>query len=623
MPARARPVTYGRWMPWARRAGVAGLLLLGIGGAVAAAAQSEPMIIDHCFGVDHPPFQHQPPPGANSILLWAGAFSDLREPGDAVLTVEDPGGATLTGTGSVDETARSDILVGIKQYGTHTVRGLEVTYRSGGTLSIAGAAGMAFTVGPDEPACSSSQLPEGSFAAPAESTTTTTAATTTTEPTTTTTVATTTTEPQSTVTTIVVSEDKSGSFREIFYVPILIGTVLIIVGIVVYYRTRERPRRSAGDESGPGQPPPTPVPPGGLTATPHDHPAHAGCDWAAYYDDGTQRIPLREAKGHECCVYVVKVSSSIGPFDFASKVRQDAGDDRLRIFDASSDFNGLDIHAWTSARTAAAGTLDWVQADVPVPPGVTPDLDYEWRFPPHSEPPDVAIHLAYADTTAIGIELESECPDHLHAYRTSATSRSFLQANQECTNTMPGPECPVELTASSYSTVVVGGDLTYDIAATGASDVDELDAAGASLRGNHVDSHEHDTTPRSTFEGALTNGGNVHKHGDSWFMTVGQYVLLDAGAIVPVAVSATTDRVTADSYVRFEHDIGIGAEMESVCTAACCGNGPCACAPELQLSFTAGGATITCDGSTFTLSRNTAGVSLGMALGADMPWELG
>ena len=586
------------------------LLALLLGTAGPARAQTPPSLVDDCFGVDHPPFDQPPPPGANSILIWAGSFGPLPPGADnAVIVVDDPSGTPLSAEAPIDETGRTEIPVGIQQYGEHTIRSVTVNDGEGAGTEVPEAAGRAFDVSAAEQECRKALLEV--FAAP---TTTTTAA-----PTTTTAEATSTTP--STVATLT-GGDESGSFRQEFIIPIVIGAVVFFVGVVIYYRTRERPR-PGGRVEAPDVPPTAPgAGPAGGVAIVDDGDDHTGrCDWAAYYDDSGMRVPLRRAQGHECCVLVVKVTTRPTWYAFASRARQDAGDDRLRLFDVDADRNGLDIHAWVSARTAHAGTLDWVQADVPPPLDVHPDESYSWRFSPHSEPPDAAIHILYGDSTTIQIDLQAGCPMHQNAFDSTASTKGYLEASQECTNVVPGPECPVELTASSYSTATFTGDINYEVSAVAGSDVDELDEAGATLRGNHVDSHEHDSAPRQAFQAELSGGRTNHWAKDTFQTTLTQTLSLDAGAIVPTAVSPTTERASADAFVRFEHDVSIDAVPEQTCSGDCCGHGECLCEPAINLTFAGGAATITCDGETYTLKR-PLGVGFTLSPRIDAEWDL-
>ncbi|MBI4259784.1 MAG: hypothetical protein HY658_04390, partial [Actinobacteria bacterium] len=121
---------------------------------------------------------------------------------------------------------------------------------------------------------------------------------------------------------IVIDPGGTGSFRTLFIVLIAIGGVLIPVGIWVYHQTRERPRPTPGG-SVPEEPGPGPTPGGSMT---RDRPVeYAHCDWAAYYSPGggAPDVVLREAKGKECCVYRISVTTTVSKDDAAARGRQE------------------------------------------------------------------------------------------------------------------------------------------------------------------------------------------------------------------------------------------------------------------------------------------------------------
>lgn len=616
-------------MSWSRGVAAFGLVIVLGSGVAAAQTEPTPTIGDRCAGVDHPPFSGEEPTDDESfasMLRFYGFLVDAPEGAEsATLTVEDPSGQLLTGTGTVDDQARFGAIVGIDQFGEHTVRGPLTLGTPDGDVTVDGLDGVVVDVGPEEPPCTREQFPAGSFAAPP---TTTTSAPATTAPTTT-------APPASvtTVTTIVVGEDDSGSFSTVFILPILIGGVLILVGVVTYYRTRERGRsQPPGDLDLGGKPPPFPV---GFGHGDGDDDPTPYCEWNAYYDDGTTRTPLRETTGHECCVYTVRVSSARTGGDFASSIRQD-GDDRLRIIDHDLTYQGLDVHGSASVRSGPAGRLDWMQGEtlkpVRIPEGVQPNESYRWQLRSHEERPDVAVHQSYDEQTTITITLDSGCEGHVSSYTAEGRTTALVQANGECTNTEPGPECPVELTATTWSAAAVRGDLGYRVDATAAGDADELEGqggldvrevGGVTHYGSHRDSHDH-VTPSETYEIELTGGATSTTVAESFSMVVTHALVLDAGSIVPTRVHATTDRVSADAYVHFDHDISVLGHSTTLCFGTdCCGHGGCSCDPTVVVFFRDHRAWIECDRKSFPINRNNLNTGLGMALGADAPWELG
>jgi hypothetical protein len=213
----------------------------------------------------------------------------------------------------------------------------------------------------------------------------------------------------------------------------------------------------------------------------------------------------------------------------------------------------------------------------------------------------------------------------------TGTSTAFLQANEECTNRDPGTECPVEFTAQSFSDTWVAGDLNYNVDAIAGSDPDELEGHGGldvrevngeTFYGSHVDSHDHLTRPRQTYQGKLSKGATQTTKQDDFKMTISQGAMLDAASIVPARVWDSTDVVTADAYVKFAHDIAVDASMTRPDEEACCGHGECHCAPKLRVVFKDERAWIECDGMSFPLDRNNQFTRFVMLLGADAPWVL-
>lgn len=414
-----------------------------------------------------------------------------------------------------------------------------------------------------------------------------------------------------TVAAIEEDADDDDSLIGLFVALIIIGILLILLGLWLWWW---RPRRRF-------------------------------CDWSAYYEQGGAPIPLRKAQGHECCVYTVRVHSTLDDYDFASKGRQspdtldgieEVPEGRLRIFDTDHAFVGLDLYSWVGARSGPFGRLDWMQLDaaarIRLPEGAQPNESYRWQLKTHEEPPDVAIHLRYAETTTVTIDLDSNCPKHKNTFTGTGRTTAHLEADQECSNTEPGPECPVELTAMSYSGVTVSGDLKYEVKAHAGSDTDELEGhAGLDVRevngvtfyGSHVDSHDHPAKPRTHYGEDFSGKDNQVVDGDKYKVVVRQAMELDAGSIVPARVWSSTEEVSAASLVDFDHDISVKAAMGKCTMPDCCGHGKCRCTPKLELVFRNERAWIQCDGKNYPLNRNNLGTMLGMALGARAPWQLG
>lgn len=585
-------------------AGLAAAIALTLIPTNPAHAGFQPELIDFCFGVDHPPFDIEDPPPGASVLLKADSLRRVPEGAIVTIVVSGPGGEQ-SGTGTVDGDGRVLVPIGINSFGDYTVTEATVTITNpDGTTTtqpIDEQVGQSFTVGGDDVPCSKDSLPPGELLEEPEE-----------EPV---------PEPEEEETAgstlpptrerDPVSEESDDGFEFLPWgIFVIVGLPLIPWGLWIWLRQRDQ------------------------------------CDWAAYYDDGGKRVVLRKARGTECCVYTVKVASTLWSFDYASRGRQmpdtldgveAAPEGRLRIFDYELDFSGLDIISWVSARSGPAGRLDWMQADTPAnnPEPPTKNENYRWQFRQHEEPPDVAIHVNYWDGTDVSIVLESNCPDHKNTFVAQGNTSGWVQASQECSNREPGPECPVELTAMSDSSAVVYGDLSYDVDAFAGSDVDEMEGAGGldvrevdgqTFFGSHVDSHDHVTRARETYDNTVTGNDATTFDGDRFSTAVHNMALLDSGAIVPARVWETTDRVSVDSTVEFTHNATIDASMQRTTCAGgggCCGHGACKCAPKLKLSFAGGGAQIDCDGKKFNLDRSAFGLAaLFAGIGTPIPWDL-
>ena len=94
----------------------------------------------------------------------------------------------------------------------------------------------------------------------------------------------------------------------------------------------------------------------------------------------------------------------------------------------------------------------------------------------------MAAVLTHYETMKIKATLDPGCPDYENTYSNTGNSGVYVQAAHECTNSAPGPECPIELTAAGWGGAFVTGDLRYRTWEVAGSDVDELELTAASLR---------------------------------------------------------------------------------------------------------------------------------------------
>ncbi|GEM_PF-5422747 len=401
-----------------------------------------------------------------------------------------------------------------------------------------------------------------------------------------------------------------------------IGVGALVVAVIIWAAAYARTSRTTRERG--STPPP-------VSAPPEDPDDGRGCDWALYVIDGGTRKLLRPAEGQECCVYEVAISTVVDVHDEAIKGRQDAvspqgaeasPDDRLRIPDLGWGV-GSSVWGWVSARSGPAGRLDWMQGlgDPREQAGRIPDAEpsaqvYQQRT--LEEGPELAAHLTHLETTSVQVRLEAGCPNHENTYRLSGQSEVFVQANYECTNGAPGPECPVEFTAAGWAEGMVAGDLNYRVGEEAASDVDEIEPVGERLRRAletsrplaMTDSHDHATRPRDTFESTKVGSGNSVVRRDDLQVSLLTGVQMDAGTIVPVAVWPNTERVTADIYSDVAHDLKVDATMNrGDCGPDCDGHGACECEPSFELKVEVREARLTVDGEVYDLWRPAGGGS--------------
>lgn len=421
---------------------------------------------------------------------------------------------------------------------------------------------------------------------------------------------TTTTTPQTTTTTAAPSggggqtdggttdqgEGDTGSGSMLPIVFTVLGVVVVGGGYWLYTRTRERT-------------------PGSVTSTTQAH--HTQCDWALYFNSGGTRVNLRPAQGHECCVYDVEIEQDIPLIEEAQKGRQDddnpqgedrSPDERLRMFDWDGWSSGPNAGAYAATRTGPFGTQDWMQGlgDPRFEAGwkSTDEGEQHIQHKPLEEPVDAGLSIRYETKTTLKATLTPGCPDYENEYELQAESDVEMVAGLECTNGEPGPECPVELSASGILDASVSGDLNYDLVIKAASYPDELERKAPNAPEGPVggiDSHDHATRPRSDWEDSQSNSGSNTVKQDATTFDLTTLVHIDSGQIVPMEVWDTTERVTTDIGGSLYHKAGISGRMTTDCTDGCGGHGKCLCAPEFELNIDGGKGKLVVDGETYDI----------------------
>ncbi|MGH2682889.1 MAG: hypothetical protein ACRDIX_06620 [Actinomycetota bacterium] len=444
-----------------------------------------------------------------------------------------------------------------------------------------------------------------------------------------------------------------GALRQFFIFIIVIGGIVIVGGFYVFWTTRERGRAGKPEEpgvtTGPGE---TPEPGPGVTLTPDWIPEKPVCDWAAYYAPvGGKPVVIRAANGTECCVYKVSLVSHVYELEEVTRERQDgpAGEGEVgrRNFQSASIHPlGVNTYVEASSRSGPEDSLGWMQGlgDLHDRGSRTPQSPEPW---PGGATPDSSGSARLDEVTTLSVSLESDCPGHQNTFDVGGSSDLSIGANQECTNETDG-ECPVELTASAWAVGNVDGAISYSVGHLAGGDPNEQEAALAGLgdgeRTFHAitDLHDHEELDRSDYVGGDDASGSAQTEGDAVSIAVRNFVVVDAGSLVPREVWPSTNRVTATVETSLSHSFDVHADMTRVdCVdAPCCAlpaggaasffdvgagigghaSGPpvteCMCDPSLTVHLVGATAQIMAGGNTLTVTRPGA-----VLVGQDQPWE--
>jgi hypothetical protein len=433
-----------------------------------------------------------------------------------------------------------------------------------------------------------------------------------------------------------------GVFSRFFWVPILIGGVLIIVGITVYWQTRERGKPGypiPGDDDGDD---PRDTPPPQIYG---EEIEEACCDWQVYFNDGGQLVALREMDiaCHECCKYEITVKTKILAHGQAAHASQD-DDERLRLPDYDFSWRWVDLYGHATARSGPAGRLDWMQGygDPTDQAGLSSDEPYVQRVP-LAERPEVAAHLDHHEVTYIDVVLKSGCPEYDNEYSLSGETEVGVMATAECTNDSQAPECPVELAATGYFWGEIYGDLWVMAGEGLGADPDELEPLAQRVDGAFEEgddsrrlqarayelSHAHTgdlAREKPTYENTSSDSNSTVIRFDDAHLRVLSEAEADAGLIVPRQARPTTERVSAHVEGQFHHQVGVIGEMTPKnCEANNCGgHGPCMCAPKFVLEVSGNEAYVEVDGEKHSIYRipSSADRNAPPAPGPAKEWEL-
>ena len=247
--------------------------------------------------------------------------------------------------------------------------------------------------------------------------------------------------------------DTGGDGRIAAIALIVVGLTLMALGIWWMFRfggwggttrrdpggTRVRTRREHGSTPPPGLIPPS------ERETPT-------CDWALYFNDGGNRVVLREAnfQSIECCVYDISVATTIIAHEQVAKARQDDDGERLRIFDLNFPWRWVGLDANTSTRSGPLGSLDWMHGlgDPTDQSAQIPDEPY-WQQGQGEEPPEGAINLLHVEFTEVRLKLTPECPEYESLYNYNADTKLTVMSTVECTNEAHDPSARSSSTPSA------------------------------------------------------------------------------------------------------------------------------------------------------------------------------
>ncbi len=388
----------------------------------------------------------------------------------------------------------------------------------------------------------------------------------------------------------------------------------------------------------PGPTPPTP----GLTPPEMDDQPDSFCDWAFYVNDGgTLKVVRPVAQGaHECCKYVLTISSTPGFSVSSSGITPDAaGDEHPRDTSiiAYNAYKGADAWGRASTRTWPQGAIGAMFGEgwptIEPTEGEWPDV-----FDPSTgERPDVGAFTLRPDQTDIMVEFTDGCGGSQHRYSHNASSRVHVQADQECTNRNHEPYCPVELSVSGQIRASASGAMAYPVIDPGASiasDTDELpsrivtDENGNPMLEASQDSHDHVTRDDSAYRFTMSNtSSSPNQVQDNWHGRWTHSLQLVAGLRVPDEVRGQTDRATARITGDIAHSLDLQGSATSqhggLAGSTCdCGADSCRCEPAFKLEIDGGDVALRVDGRIVASLYRPDDPDLGAIASSEVIWTL-
>ena len=401
---------------------------------------------------------------------------------------------------------------------------------------------------------------------------------------------------------------EGGSFS--IWIPIVLFGV-VVGGFTIYYRTRERPKQpppvDGGDDDDGDDPRDTPPP-----AVYGEIIEHPGCGWALYWTDqwGIPQL-LRKPGGlvHICCKYYVTVKTS-AESAVLKQSRQDGTTERLRLYDAGRDLDGVRIEARAGARSGPAGRQDWMQGLGDPTDQTDVEAGTFRQLQPAEEPPDVSAHVEHWERTTLAVTLEAGCPEYTNLYDLEGESYMSVMATHECTNEAGDP-CPVELSATGHMNGAIEGPQKFKTAVTHelGGTPDDLDREQSSTDDLSTykprAGHDHVEKDRVTHEFSHEDKSTEVVDIDHLNIVVRNHVRLDAAQIVPEEVWPTTERVTAHLETMINHEVTVETFLkpEGCESNGCCGHGTCGCDAQSQVSLSRFGSSLVVEDKVYDIVR--------------------
>lgn len=361
------------------------------------------------------------------------------------------------------------------------------------------------------------------------------------------------------------------------------------------------------------------------------------CDWAMDVGGPNgRRERVREARGRECCVYTLEITTAVDVYDGEQRgaepgaVHDEPGavPPRLWLTDHHALGSGLAVDVSAGVTSGPVGALDRMQIAMQGQTGQRPDRDHVRRVP-LDDPADVAFEFRYAERHRLAVDLRSACPSHRNRYRLEGRTELALGTSHECTNERAGAQCPVELAAVLHADAECAEDLAFTLDRYRPPDPDDrrghLELRDGGWRGL-LDTHDHVIGSRDRDWGRITGGHERIEEGDGLSIELRHRVDLHATTSVPDGVWDHTGHVFVRGQAAFDSYLHVDARMDSHCgpghVTSCEHSDTCGCAPAFTLDVDDTGARLTVDGRKHELDRPGPSAFVSVPLGRPLAWAL-